>query len=90
MRISVDFHPKAEREWRKLDPEIRRRFERKLKLLIDDALEPEKLRPPLSGYFKLKLQGSGYRLVYTFLDKGEIFVLAVGRRDTAYLVALNR
>lgn len=82
MSYYLDFHPKALKEWKKLDSTIKIQFHKKLK----DRLEsPVVNKDKLSGYeniYKIKLRDKGYRLVYEVKEKEVIvYVIAVGKRE---------
>lgn len=82
MTYSLDFKPKALKEWKKLDHTLKLQFHKKLK---------ERLRTPrvphdkLSGFlnvYKIKLRSSGFRLAYEVVDeKVIVVVLSVGKRE---------
>lgn len=67
----VNFHPKAVKELKKLDPRIIRIIQRdvKDKLAIEPKTSGEPLRAPLSGCYKLKYKAFNLRLVYTIKDE---------------------
>ena len=67
----VNFHPKAVKELKKLDPRIIRIIQRdvKDKLAIEPKTSGEPLRTPLSGCYKLKYKAFNLRLVYTIKDE---------------------
>ena len=82
MSYYIDFHPKALKEWKKLDSTIKIQFHKKLK----DRLEsPVVNKDKLSGYeniYKIKLRSSGFRLAYEVKDLEIIvYVVAVGKRE---------
>lgn len=67
----INFHPKAVKELKKLDPRIIRIISRdvKDKLAIEPKTSGEPLRAPLSGCYKLKYKAFNLRLVYTIKDE---------------------
>jgi mRNA interferase RelE/StbE len=79
---SLEFHHKAYREWKKLDPSIREQFQKKLnELKRKPKVQSTKLRG-MDPCYKIKLKSSGYRLVYQIIDQRVvILVLSVGKRD---------
>jgi len=78
----LGFLDAALKEWRKLDPNTRAVFKRKLAERCDAPRVPS---ARLSGHpdrYKIKLRGAGYRLVYEVRDAEIlIVVVAVGRRE---------
>ena len=93
MTYSLEFHPDALREWRKLDESIKHQFKKKLKERLE---QPRITRASISGgkdLYKIKLAALGYRLVYKVIDNAvTVYVLSVGKREEnlAYLTALLR
>lgn len=90
MSLKLRFHPSAAGEWRRLDPQLRRQFEKKLIQVIELGGVGKRLRPTLQDCFKIKLRSSGYRLVYGLDEEKTPIVLAVGKRDESYLRAVKR
>jgi mRNA interferase RelE/StbE len=80
---NLEFHNKALREWRRLDPSIRVLFLARLEhRLFEPVVEKDRLRGELSNCFKLRLLASGYRLVYEVIESEHlIFVRSVGHRS---------
>ncbi len=93
MTYSLEFHPDALREWRKLDESIKHQFKKKLKERLE---HPRVTRASISGgkdIYKIKLAALGYRLVYKVVDSTvTVYVLSVGKREDnlAYITALIR
>ena len=59
----LDFHPKALKEWKKLNQSIKIQFHKKLKERLEN---PKVVKDKLSGYdnvYKIKLRNIGYRCV---------------------------
>jgi mRNA interferase RelE/StbE len=89
----LKFLVQAEREWRKLDSNVRAQFKKKLLERLEFPRVPS---AKLSGHpdrYKIKLRSSGYRLVYEVRDTEiVVVVVAVGRRDKSdvYLKAADR
>ncbi|MGR3808430.1 mRNA interferase RelE/StbE [Pasteurella testudinis DSM 23072] len=79
---TVEFIPQAEKEFRKLDLDIRKQFVAKLK---ERQSNPHVAKAKLSGLkdcYKIKLRNVGYRLVYQVIDeKIVIRVIAVAKRE---------
>lgn len=85
MNYSLEFKPKALKEWEKLDSTIKEQFKNKLKQrLKNPMIENDKL----SGYnnvYKIKLRSSGFRLAYQVQNSEVIvLVLKIGKRDKFY------
>ena len=80
---TLAFRTKALKQWRALDPSVRRELLQVLEKRLLNPYEPSsRLRDDLSHCYKIKLRKAGVRLVY-FPD-GENFVvlvIAVGKRD---------
>ncbi|RHW16799.1 type II toxin-antitoxin system RelE/ParE family toxin [Sphingomonas gilva] len=76
------FLPRALKAWKKLTPALRRQFGKKLdERLADPRIALAKLRE-MPDCYKIKLHGSGYRLVYKVVDSRiEVLVLAIGKRE---------
>lgn len=79
----IKFHPHALREWKKLDPQIRRKFVAKLnERMLTPEVPKDRLGDKLSNCFKIRLLSEGYRLVYEpIYQEGVLFIRSVGRRD---------
>ena len=82
MTYSLDFKPKALKEWKKLDHSIKLQFHKKLK---ERLVTPRVHHDKLSGFpnvYKIKLRSSGFRLAYEVIDeKVIVVVLSVGKRE---------
>jgi mRNA interferase RelE/StbE len=82
MSYSLEFKPKALKEWKKLDHSIKLQFHKKLK---ERLVTPHVPKSKLNGFqnvYKIKLRSSGYRLAYEVVDeKVVVMVLAVGKRE---------
>ena len=82
MTYFLDFHPKAIKEWNKLNHSIKLQFNKKLKERLEN---PKVQKDKLSGYenmYKIKLKSSGFRLAYELKDEEiVILVLSVGKRE---------
>ena len=82
MTYSLEFHPLALKEWKKIAPNIQQQFKKKLQQRLVNPHVPASV---LSGYmntYKIKLRTVGYRLVYTVKDEVlVVYVLAVGKRE---------
>ena len=82
MSYSLEFKPKALKEWNKLNSTIKSQFQKKLKQRLEN---PKVLKDKLSGYdnvYKIKLRNIGYRLAYEVKDEEiVVIVLSVGKRE---------
>lgn len=82
MTYSLEFKPKALKEWKKLDHSIKIQFHKKLK---ERLVTPHVPHSKLSGFpnvYKIKLRSSGFRLAYEVIDnKVVVMVLSVGKRE---------
>ena len=93
MSYSLEFKPKALKEWRKLNATVKSQFQKKLKERLENPKVP---KDKLSGYenvYKIKLRNVGYRLAYEVKDEEIIvLVLSVGKREnnTIYNNLVNR
>jgi len=92
-RYALKFLSTALKEWKKLDRTIQKQMKKKLLERLD---HPHVTASHLRGFpnhYKIKLRGSGYRLVYEVVDR-ELYVLviAVGKRDkdSVYRKAVKR
>ena len=93
MTYLLDFDERALKEWRKLSSTVREQLKKKLaEVLESPRIEANKLRG-MSDCYKIKLQSSGYRLVYQVVDeKVVVFVISVGKRERSevYSEAVKR
>lgn len=82
MTYEVLFRESAEKEWIKLDANVRKQFAKKLK---ERAVCPHIPSAKLSGMpncYKIKLTKIGYRLVYEVDDERIVVtVVAIGKRE---------
>lgn len=82
MIYSLEFHPKALKEWKNLNYTIKEQFHKKLKERLEN---PKVVKDKLSGFdnvYKIKLKTLGYRLAYEVKDEQiVVFVIAVGKRE---------
>ena len=78
----VEWDPKALKELRKLDGEIRLQFLRKLQERQSSPRVPGDALHGMKDHYKIKLRSAGYRLVYRVEDgRIVIVVVAVGKRE---------
>jgi len=82
MIYSLEFHPKALKEWDKLNHTIKLQFHKKLKeRLKNPKITKDKLSSHANMY-KIKLRNIGYRLTYEVQDTNIIvYVVSVGKRE---------
>ncbi len=82
MIYSLEYKPKALKEWHKLDHALKIQFYKKLKKRLENPRIP---KDKLSGYenvYKIKLRSSGFRLAYEVKEEEIIvLVLSVGKRE---------
>jgi mRNA interferase RelE/StbE len=89
----LKFKEPALEEFKKLDPALRRQFQKKLAERLQNPHVPSAQLRDMPGCYKIKLHSAGYRLVYQVRDSAlVIVVIAVGRRDRkqVYKAALAR
>lgn len=93
MSYTIEFIPSSEKEFRKLSLDLRKQFVAKLQERAENPrVESAKLRG-MKDCYKIKLQNSGYRLVYQVIDERIVVkVIAVGKRERneTYEKAKNR
>lgn len=78
----VEWDPKALKELRKLDGEIRLQFLRKVQERQSNPRVPGDALHGMKDHYKIKLRSAGYRLVYRVEDgRIVIVVVAVGKRE---------
>ena len=91
---SLEFHPLALKEWRRLDPTLQQQFKTQLaKRLLQPHVPSAKLHGDLHNTYKIKLRRLGYRLVYEVIENRlVVYVIAMGKRaeDNVYAVASVR
>jgi len=82
MSYSLEFKPKALKEWKKLDYSIKLQFHKKLKERLVTPRVPHSKLSGFSNVYKIKLRSSGFRLAYEVIDeKIVVMVLSVGKRE---------
>lgn len=82
MSYELGFVESALKEWRKLDPQTRDQFKKKLAERLDAPHVPAARLSGSKDRYKIKLRGVGYRLVYEVHDADVIvIVVAVGKRE---------
>ena len=82
MSYSLEFKPKALKEWKKLDHSIKLQFHKKLKERLENPHVPHSKLSGFQNVYKIKLRSSGFRLVYEVIEeKIVVMVLSVGKRE---------
>ena len=82
MTYDVQFLPSALKEWQKLGSTVREQFKKKLVERLETPRVSGDALHGLEHHYKIKLQSSGYRLVYRVEDQSvTITVVAVGKRE---------
>ncbi|HLP98245.1 MAG TPA: type II toxin-antitoxin system RelE/ParE family toxin [Sideroxyarcus sp.] len=93
MTYRLEFKTSAQKEWQKLDSQIREQFKKKLvERLAQPRIESARLTA-MPDCYKIKLRAAGYRLVYQVKDATvTVIVVAVGKREDSavYLAASKR
>ena len=76
----------AQKEWKKLSPEIKEQFKTKLKQRLLTPIIPKDKLSGMKNCYKIKLKSVGYRLVYKVIESRLVIqIIAVGRRDKNYI-----
>lgn len=82
MTYELAFKKSAMKEWKKLGPNVRELFARKLKERLSNPHIPSAAVRGGTNLYKIKLRQLGYRLVYSASDTTvTVTVLAVGKRN---------
>lgn len=93
-KYELEFHPRALKEFLKLASPIRTQFKIKITKILDEPyVRSAMLHGILKDTYKIKLRGSGFRLVYCIDEKRKVVqILAVGKREKngAYVMAEKR
>ncbi len=93
MSYRLIFLTSAMREWKKLNPDIRRQFKKKLVVRLKTPhIERDRLST-MKHCYKIKLRSAGYRLVYQVRERDVIVaVAAIGKRErnAIYRMAARR
>lgn len=93
MIYKLTFKVEAQKEWKKLDANVKNQFKKKL---AERLSNPHVKTAKLSGMtncYKIKLRSAGYRLVYEVRDAEIVVsVVAVGKRERneVYKTAIKR
>ncbi|QXH34784.1 type II toxin-antitoxin system RelE family toxin [Pseudomonas muyukensis] len=90
---NLEFDVRAQKEYRKLEPQLRLQLARKLKVrLVQPRVEKDKLAA-MADCYKIKLKSAGYRLVYQVIEhRVMVIVIAIGKRENSetYTTARSR
>ncbi len=93
MTYRLEFKTSAQKEWQKLDSQIREQFKKKLiERLAQPRIESARLTA-MPNCYKIKLRAAGYRLVYQVEGTTvTVIVVAVGKRENSavYRAAVKR
>ena len=85
MTYELIFLPQALKAWKKLDTVTRGQFKKKLDERLQTPRVPKDALHFRPSYYKIKLAGKGYRLIYQVDDQRvTVIVVDVGRRDEIY------
>ena len=93
MTYELAFKKSALKEWKKLGPNVREFFTKKLKERLANPHVPSAAVSGGQNLYKIKLRQLGYRLVYSVSDTTiTVTVIAVGKRNRneIYDLALSR
>lgn len=93
MTYKLVFNIKSEKEWRKLDDNIKSQFKKKLIERLENPHVPAAKLSSMHNCYKIKLRNAGYRLVYQVRDQEVVVsVVAVGKRERnqVYKIAAKR
>ena len=93
MTYSLEFHPLALKEWKKIAPSIQQQFKKKLQQRLSNPHVPASKLSGHTDTYKIKLRTIGYRLVYTVKDDVVVvYVLAqlVKEKTTRYMTVWRR
>lgn len=80
MTYKVEFIASSEKEFRKLDIDLRKQFVAQLKERAENPREPSAKLHGMKDCYKIKLRNVDYRLVYQVIDNRIVIkVIAVGK-----------
>ena len=93
MTYRLVFKEDALKEWKKLEPTLKKQFQSRLKQRLEKpGVESARLNG-MKNCYKIKLRSAGYRLVYEVQDEEIVVsVVAVGKRERnqVYKIAAKR
>jgi len=82
--MTIRFSTKFEREYRALTPDVKKEAEEKIGLFRRDPFAPElrthKLKGRLQNFWSFSVTRK-HRLVFQFVQKGEVWFHAIGTHD---------
>ena len=90
MSYRLVFLASTMREWKKLDPDIRKQFKTKLIARLEAPRVERDRLSVMKDCYKIKLRSAGYRLVYQVRERDIVVAVAtVGKRErnTVYRAA---
>ena len=93
MSYRLIFLTSAMREWKKLDPDIRTQFKKRLARRLESPQVERDRLSTMKHCYKIKLRSAGHRLVYQIREKDVVVaVVAVGKRErnAIYRMAARR
>ena len=65
-----------------LDATVRKQLKKKLEEVLENPKVPANQLRKFENHYKIKLRGSGYRLVYEVIDdEVVVLVIAIGKRE---------
>lgn len=78
----LEFLPSAQKEWDRLDADIKKQLTKKLRERLPHPRVPAARLRDMPDCYKIKLRSVGYRLVYrVFDDRIVVQVIAIGKRE---------
>ena len=78
----LEFGKRAQKQWDKLDHDIKQQFKKKLARILENPHIPSARLHGFQNSYRIKLRKVGYRLGYKVIDDRLIvLVVAIGRRD---------
>ncbi len=82
MTCELAFLASALKEWRKLTPDIRAQFKKRLAERLHEPRLPSAKLSGAKDRYKIKLRDAGWRLLYEVRDGDMVvLVIAIGKRD---------
>ena len=82
MSYIIEFIPSSEKEFRKLDINLRKQFIEKLKERAENPRVSSAKLHGMKDCYKIKLRNVGYHLVYQVIDERIVVkAISVGKRD---------
>jgi len=82
MSYELKFLPPALNKWEKLGETIRTQLKKKLAERLENPVVPADRLHGFPNHYKIKLRGSGYRLVYEVAEREiTVHVIAGGERN---------